>query len=229
MLHFLFEPNYSSAISFPRCSHIPCCAPPGSQCRRCVSSPTSNDQEHKRVRFLSSNENQVYWIQRRDSQKLSIRTEALLNRIAITQQLIQNLREEMNVLGKVESELNTRNDQFLVECANAGLGTALDAQAVRSVLDSRLYHLDLDIEHMLEDTLQLKEETKRLLASTAQTLRNQQTIARCRRLVLSKRSLDVLESLLMEHEHLRASGRVYGSKATHTLSPESEEATARCA
>ncbi|KAI2506146.1 hypothetical protein MHU86_8281 [Fragilaria crotonensis] len=194
-----------------------------------MSSPKSNNHEHKRVKFTSSSENQIYWIQRRDSQKLSVRTEAALNRIAIMQQLIQNLREEINVLEKIESEISSQYDEFLDEYVDTELVAAIDAKTVRYVLHSRLYHLDEDIRTMIEDTLKVKRETKQLLALTTQKLRNQQTTSGHHRLVLSKRSLDVLESLLMEHEHPRAPGAIYGSNVTLMSPPETLEPTARCA
>lgn len=142
MRRSLFEPDYSSTTTFPRCSFIPCTAIPASQRPSSRSWPTSCHRQHKQVQFSPLEENEVYWIQQRNSQKLPVRTEALLNRIAIILLLIQKQREELQVLGRVESELIIRCDELIHECERAGMVSVLDAQKARISLEALLHHLD---------------------------------------------------------------------------------------
>lgn len=223
----LFEPDYSSTSTFPRCSVVPCHAIPASRCQRSMSSPTSCHRRHKHVQFSLSEENQVYWIQRRGSQKLPVRTEGLLNHIAIILLLIQKQREELQVLGKVESELNIRCNELIHECERAGLVRLLDAEKAKISLEARLYRLNEDIGTMCKDTLQLKRTMKELLSTASQRLRDQDAANENNELVFSKRIFDLKDVFMMQIRSAFASEELRAR--AHISSPESNERTARCA
>lgn len=218
----LFEPDFSSTTTFTRFSVTPCSAIPASSQRQHPISSSSSSlstsssllpiKQQKHVQFSPSNKNQVYWIQRRDSQRVSVRTEAVLNRIAIMQSQIQKKRDELHILEKFESKL-------IIQC---------DAEKARLSLEKRIHQFDHDIETMRNDTMHLKSETKQMLAVVALRLRDQDAAKVKNISVLSKRSLDLMDFLLLQV------GSVFSSEGgsrtrPHMSSPESKEPTARCA
>lgn len=214
----LFEPDYSSTTTFTRFSVTPCNPIPQRQHPISSSSSSSStsssllrNKQQKHVQFSPSNKNQIYWIQRRDSQRLSVRTEAVLNRIAIIQLQIQKKRDELQLLEKFESKL-------IIQC---------DAEKIRISLEERIHQFDQDIETMRNDTMHFKSETKQMLAVVAQRLQDQDAVKVKNISVFSKRSLDFMELLLLQV------GSVFSSEGSrtraHISSPESKEPTARCA
>lgn len=223
MRRSLFEPDYSSTTTFPRFSVVPCCANPALSQRQnpevpSLSSSSSSsslpNKQEKHVQFSPSNKNQVYWIQRRDSQRLSIRTEAVLNRMAIIQLQIQKQREELQVLEKIESKLISR----------------CHAENIRLLLEARIHALDQDIWTMRQDMMHFQNETTQLLdlAATQKRLRDQDAIVKEENhpaLVFSKTRLELL---LIQLGSAFASEES-STRAAHMSSTESKEPTARCA
>lgn len=193
-----------------------------------MASPPSCHRQQKHVQFSPSKENEIYWIQRRNSQKLPVRTEALLNRIAIILLLIRKQREELQVLETIESKLSIRCDELIQECERAGLLRVLDARKVRISTEALLYHLDQDIGNMREDTVRLKSEMQQMLTLTAQRLRDQEAGKENNNLAFSKRISDLKDLFMMQ---VRSAFESEGLRTrAHISFPESaNEHTARCA
>ena len=221
MSRSLFEPDFSSTTTFPRSSFIPSNEIPASQ-QLHSSSPLSPPK--KQTRFCASKENTEYWIQRRDSQKLSVRTEAVLNRIALTQEQIREEYEEFERLG---SELNDRlRESLAAERLHPELVDVLDAKEIISALKAQSQRLEERIEFMRIDTLRLKSGTLQMLDLAKHELREPQVSTANQWSVLSRSRLEVFESLWIP-----ATATSYRGESILTqISPlEATEPTARCA